>query len=72
MNTKIRSLKKVCWWDPQRNFGYDFQRIWPVYQNEFDMPAVVYKLFEKKTIKIGATVFKIFPFLLFLKPVLSH
>ena len=40
MNTEIRSLKKVYSCGPQRNFGYDFRRIWPVYQNEFDMPGL--------------------------------
>ena len=41
MITKIRSLKKVSSCGPQRNFEYDFQIIWPVYQNEFDLPALV-------------------------------
>ena len=44
MNTKIRSLKKASSCGPQRNFGYNFRRICPVYQNEFDMPGVSYIL----------------------------
>ena len=40
MNTKIRSLKKVSSCGPQRNFGYNFRRIWPDYQNEFDLPVL--------------------------------
>ena len=43
MNTKIRSLKKVSSCGPQRTFGYNIRRIWPVYQNEFDMPGLEYK-----------------------------
>ena len=58
MNTKIRSLKKVSSCGPQRNFGYNFRRIWPVYQNEFDMPELKdivaeYRIIEPKKTFLG-------------------